>query len=880
MNRDVEIASSQKVNKQKGDLLENLASIIFEKKGYKVVKELRRTGVEVDLSAKDIKTNEKVYVECKAHRDNLSAEVIAKIIGNKAIHHYDLAILITTGPLSKDALGIIDKMDEESQGRKKDFCVYNSDEIIELLISNNVIKHNLSLQGLDKIDNIVGYTLLITEISYYWLIKLHPNNINIANVIVLYDAKTGEPINNRELLNKIYETDHSFKDYEWQLQNSVVLNTSKLTNEYDNIIPIAMGDDWFDTRPARPVDFVGHDNEIKKIIKLYNDVIRLKTNTRVYALLSPSGMGKSSLALKIKHESELKFKEKIFNFNVDVRSATSEKYVEAVILKALENMNNNNFINIDFAKIKFSNINELFQNEEITKALDQLRKEQKLIVLFFDQFEEIISKKEFSKIFENAKILSLIIESLQANIIIGFAWKTDFNIASDHPAYLIWNQLKDHRAEFYISKFNNQDSRLCLSNYIKCSKFKKLGDLISKYIIDESNGFPWLLKKFCIHLETNYDNLDNQISILTEGLKIEKIFEQDMQQLTEAENSCIHAIAKQSPADYFTILESYDDAVVKKLIDLRLAIKKGGKIILYWDIFKDFINTGKVPEYEMDLIPITPYTTFIKAIEIISNNPNLTVVEFAEKLNVKENSAMNIIIDLVKFDLIVRDGISLRLKQADLRRNIDQISHYMGKHVLIKQLKESSDQNFENFKYLFQNYYSYSYSDKTLDGYLNKLYMWFKGCGLITFEKNSTNKSSASELYYYIESTYNNVKNMLSWININETRLSEITDKKKKQIVIFLQKLKAIAVEKDIIVCKKDMDYVIEQFKTLPPYQLVEKFMLIPNLKHDLNNLSLYLKKELNPSWSLTAARRYANWLHSWYNRISRPLQQSIFDVT
>ena len=344
MNRDVEIASSQKVNKQKGDLLENLASIIFEKKGYKVVKELRRTGVEVDLSAKDIKTNEKVYVECKAHRDNLSAEVIAKIIGNKAIHHYDLAILITTGPLSKDALGIIDKMDEESQGRKKDFCVYNSDEIIELLISNNVIKHNLSLQGLDKIDNIVGYTLLITEISYYWLIKLHPNNINIANVIVLYDAKTGEPINNRELLNKIYETDHSFKDYEWQLQNSVVLNNSKLTNEYDNIIPIAMGDDWFDTRPARPVDFVGHDNEIKKIIKLYNDVIRLKTNTRVYALLSPSGMGKSSLALKIKHESELKFKEKIFNFNVDVRSATSEKYVEAVILKALENMNNNNLV--------------------------------------------------------------------------------------------------------------------------------------------------------------------------------------------------------------------------------------------------------------------------------------------------------------------------------------------------------------------------------------------------------------------------------------------------------------------------------------------------------------------------------------------------------
>lgn len=66
--RDIEIASSNKIAKNKGDLLENLTQIIFEKKGYKVVKELRRTGVEIDIQAKDNKTNEKIYVECKAHK--------------------------------------------------------------------------------------------------------------------------------------------------------------------------------------------------------------------------------------------------------------------------------------------------------------------------------------------------------------------------------------------------------------------------------------------------------------------------------------------------------------------------------------------------------------------------------------------------------------------------------------------------------------------------------------------------------------------------------------------------------------------------------------------------------------------------------------------
>ena len=54
MNIDMEIASNNKKTKEKGDLLENLAQIIFEKKGYRVVKELRKTGVEIDISAKDI----------------------------------------------------------------------------------------------------------------------------------------------------------------------------------------------------------------------------------------------------------------------------------------------------------------------------------------------------------------------------------------------------------------------------------------------------------------------------------------------------------------------------------------------------------------------------------------------------------------------------------------------------------------------------------------------------------------------------------------------------------------------------------------------------------------------------------------------------------
>ena len=68
-------------NKSKGDLLESLASIIFEKLGYEVVREIRRTSMEVDIHAKRKIGGRKVLIECKAWDDNLPAEIISKAIG-------------------------------------------------------------------------------------------------------------------------------------------------------------------------------------------------------------------------------------------------------------------------------------------------------------------------------------------------------------------------------------------------------------------------------------------------------------------------------------------------------------------------------------------------------------------------------------------------------------------------------------------------------------------------------------------------------------------------------------------------------------------------------------------------------------------------------
>jgi Holliday junction resolvase-like predicted endonuclease len=67
---------------ERGRILERFARRLLETQNYKVTEEVRLTGTEVDLLAVEATTGERVFVECKAYRSTISAEVLYKILGN------------------------------------------------------------------------------------------------------------------------------------------------------------------------------------------------------------------------------------------------------------------------------------------------------------------------------------------------------------------------------------------------------------------------------------------------------------------------------------------------------------------------------------------------------------------------------------------------------------------------------------------------------------------------------------------------------------------------------------------------------------------------------------------------------------------------------
>ncbi|NIP24449.1 MAG: restriction endonuclease, partial [Phycisphaerae bacterium] len=90
-------------NTEKGDLLEKLAEELLKTQSYTVKKKIRVTASELDLLCKHDVSEKEIYVECKAHKDPLSANVLKNLLGTINLHEYSEGWLISTGPLGKDA---------------------------------------------------------------------------------------------------------------------------------------------------------------------------------------------------------------------------------------------------------------------------------------------------------------------------------------------------------------------------------------------------------------------------------------------------------------------------------------------------------------------------------------------------------------------------------------------------------------------------------------------------------------------------------------------------------------------------------------------------------------------------------------------------------
>lgn len=531
INIEICIKESQS-NTEKGRILENLVSTVLRHQQYDVLETIRVTGMEIDVLAKHKITGATILVECKAWDNPLPADVITKLLGNVTLRDADAGWLMTTGPLSKDAKGIQTTWENSTRPDRTKLAFFTQDRILDLLIDSNEIVslesiHNSSIEcGLSFCTDA---SLIVTPSTIAWVIPVIDSASSFSSAVVAFNAKTGVRITNGSVLDELKSYKNSYSHLQWLSAAAPDLQQVKLIEEeYNSIVPVISGDDWADYRPARPEDFVGRKTILEEMLSFLENANTGISPTRLFSLKAPSGMGKSSVLLKlITLSKNRKISKRLFVYAVDVRTALTPRYAEMAIKTCIEKADSAGFTDVSSHQVSSTNAIQFLRDPSVQKTLSYLKEKEKSIVLIFDQFEELFSKRELYPLFDNIRALCGEIDALQSSIILGFAWKTDLTIPAEHPAYYMWTNLSDRRKEFELSPFRASEIKSAISIF-----GKQLGEpvnpILSNYLTKQCQGYPWLLKKLCIHVFKLIHEGSSQDSVIGQKLNIVDLFERDI----------------------------------------------------------------------------------------------------------------------------------------------------------------------------------------------------------------------------------------------------------------------------------------------------------------------------------------------------------------
>lgn len=739
MKAVVEVAVPEGVSTTEcGRILERFAGRFLGTQNFLVEQEVRLTGSEVDLIASEKMTGEKVFVECKAQRSTIEADVIMKLLGKIDFEGCSSGWLISTYDLGKDAKGVMDRWSSRPPEQRRRLQVYPPDRLVERLVTSRVIVDPSKLgTGCGAAFNDECY-LLLTQRGEFWARPIHDVTTGIRTSVMVFDAPTGSLITEPKSLAYLQSTNTTLRDLDWVCGAAApeTGTVEKLNEEIQSIVRVPSADKWADYRPARPEDFVGRENTLNEIFKFFDGIRNQTTKTRLFAIKAPSGFGKSSAVIKVADKARTKLhKNRLFVFSVDSRAATSKRFAELVVYKAFDEAIKAGFIEAP-GGFMIGGIDSIFSSDTMATIARHMRDAGKIICIIFDQFEELLYKQELSSVFDDVKLLCNGVDSDQENLVIGFSWKTDGMITTDHKAYHLWHSLSDHRVEFDLRPFDHAEVAAALTKFSK-ELGEPLVPSLKRLLKDHCQGYPWLLKKLSIHVYELVRGGIDQADVVGQSLNIKDLFDKELQGLNEVESACIKFVAENSPVEFYKVAEHFSSDVANELIHKRIVIRSGLRLSLYWDIFRDYVLTGKVPEIPVAYIPVANFNKYIEGLKFILAKQIVSFRELEAVLKLGSGAVDNIVRDYVAVGHAEADRKNGRVRSLCGSEDdaIKVLLRFCRSHILYGAVEDYSMGSFiaedEVIELSKQLYRHQKFSENTIRLYAQRLLRWFIGTGLL-----------------------------------------------------------------------------------------------------------------------------------------------------
>ena len=224
--------------------------------------------------------------------------------------------------------------------------------------------------------------------------------------------------------------------------------------------------------------------------------------------------------------------------------------------------------------------------------------------------------------------------------------------------------------------------------------------------------------------------------MLLGSLRIDELFQQDFQGLDEQEHSCLRAVSNDAPADFFKIAERYG-GTVDRLLNKRLIIRSGMRLNVYWDIFRDYVLTGRVPYIPVTYVPQRDVSSFVRALDFLMEHGPADYDQLAEHLSIAKTTADNIVRELVMLGVAEANRRSFTVASVydEVEDAEEAIRSFWASHVvyrgLLKELTTSVFSYQQVAVLVPRAFYGVDISDAVASLYAKKIIRWWIALGFV-----------------------------------------------------------------------------------------------------------------------------------------------------
>lgn len=706
-------------NYHKGVLFEQLLKEYLEKLGYKIELRKKQNSLEYDIEGTNITTKRKIIGEAKAHSNNISGEIISSFIGK----------LIPLGLIEKKIDGIflsVSPLTAEAENYYNSISNLQVCEYCGKALYKSIIE-TLKFPSIDCIRNelesekytIQGDGLIVSDVGYYIALMLSTSESVSPTFLLLLD-KFGRKVTDSIFIESIITNCQELTGLKPLSQNG------KKSVSENRIIEqgLLVSSNWLDYRlPAGPNYFIGRTKILTDILKLINS----SASSNIIQIKSRSGVGKSSILSMLS--------EKLTKNNIEV---------EIHDIRDIKNL-------LDFNTIikRFTNSSSMPQDlrdvedyiYEFVNKNNQIKK-----VFMVDQFESCFTNKE---VFSAYEYLAQIFLKYPQNLFLIFARKNDQLTTFDETKISL-ERLNNISTSFVLTDFTRSEAAELIKNINNSSEIKIGSDILS-YVLEFAQGFPWLLKRTMSHIVKLVNNTEtNQDELIAGGLKLDDLFEEELDGLDEIEKDYLIKLAQKLPADVNQLQKSFDEdpfliKVLDKLTQMRLIRMSGSTYDTYNDVFKEYLVYKKLPEFRPIVIyrlyPNSVISQFLKVIE----QESLTTSELKEILGLKRGTLFNAIKEWRNLNLIEKKGdnwiIPNKVKESYEKKCLGEYvrRQLLENDVVMRLIKIITNKTFKENEvpnFLKEQFPFVQASKETWDLYSTILKSWLVGFKIVEIDKN------------------------------------------------------------------------------------------------------------------------------------------------